>query len=152
MNEEKRKSEAISRLNTYLAQHHLRRTPEREMILSVVMAHNRSFTPAAINGYLLQQGLNLSKATVYNTLSLFEHAGITRRLLSDRKEIIYETIGGSARHILLVCKNCGRQKEVHNSELARTINLHRFPAFSSDGFELLVHGLCSKCRNSGHKN
>lgn len=149
MNDEKRKSEAEKRLDHYLTQHHLRHTPERELILGVVTTLRGEFTPMALRESLSGTGISLSQATVYNCLNLFEKAGLVRRRLSDGHSVVYESASESERHIVLACSKCGRRREVRDMELTKMIGVRRFASFTMDGFELIVRGLCSKCRSGG---
>lgn len=152
MNEEKRKSEAESRLSHYLSQHNLRRTPERMRILGRIVALKNDFTPLSLRQSLADEGFVVSLATVYNSLKLFEAAGIIRRRLVEGKEDTYECAVGSGctvSHINLVCSRCGKTREIKDVEIARSLKLRRYPSFVMDGFDLFVRGLCSKCRSGG---
>ncbi len=149
MNDEKRKSEAVKKLHQYLAQHHLRRTPERDMILEFVATLHGRFTPMTLRDSLAEKGITLSQATVYNSLNLFARAGLIRRRPSDGKEAHYEPALESDRHIVLVCTKCGSKREIRDAELMKMISVRRFQSFAMDGFELLVRGVCSKCRSGG---
>jgi len=149
MNEEKRKSEAESRLLHYLSQHHLRRTPERKMILGKIVGLKRDFTPASLWKILTDDGFRISQATVYNSLKLFEAAGIVRRRRVDGQADVYECAANVDRHIALVCSRCGRVREIKDAEIGRILSLRHFPQFVMDGFNLCIHGQCSKCRSGG---
>lgn len=151
MNEEKKIIEATGRLKHYLAQHHLRHTQEREMMLAGIVSLNKSFTPASLRSSLIVDGVNLSQATIYNSLKLFEQAGLIRKRMNDEIGIVYESVESTPKHILLSCSRCGKKKEVRNHELSELIGHHRFPSFAAEGFELVITGLCSKCRSGGRK-
>ncbi len=149
MNEEKRKTEAESRLLHYLSQHHLRCTPERMMVLGQVAELRGSFTPALLLQSLSDSGFRLSQGTVYNTLKLFESAGVVRRRRSDDGVEIYECASREDEHLTLVCSRCGRSRELKDAELVRLLKLRRYPSFVMSGFDLYIHGLCSRCRGGG---
>lgn len=149
MNDEKRKSEAEGRLLHYLSQHHLRCTPERMMVLGRVVELRGSFTPALLLQSLSDSGFRLSQGTVYNTLKLFESAGVVRRRRSDDGVEIYECASREDEHLTLVCSRCGRSRELKDAELVRLLKLRRYPSFVMSGFDLYIHGLCSRCRGGG---
>lgn len=149
MNDEKRKSDAEERLLHYLSQHHLRCTPERRMLLGRVAELRGSFTPGKLLESLTESGFRLSQGTVYNTLRLFESAGIVRRRRTAEGVETYEFASQADEHLTLVCSRCGRLREVKDAELAKLLKLRRYPSFVVSGFDLYVHGLCSRCRGGG---
>lgn len=149
MNEEKRKTEAEGKLLHYLSQHHLRRTPERMMILGRIVEFRGSFTPAALLASLAENGFHLSQGTVYNSLKLFEAAGVVRRRPADDGVDTYECASRADEHLTLVCSRCGRTKELKDAELVKILKLRRYPSFVMSGFDLYIHGLCSRCRGGG---
>lgn len=149
MNEEKQKSEAESRLLHYLSQHHLRCTSERMMILRKVVELCGSFTPAFLLQSLTDDGLRLSQGTVYNTLKLLETVGIVRKRLSDDGIDTYEAATRADEHLTLVCSRCGKVKELRDAQLVKLLKLRRYPSFTMSGFDLYIHGVCSRCRGGG---
>ncbi len=151
MNEEKRKTEAESRLLHFLSQHHLRRTPERMMILGKIVGLRGSFTSASLLSALADDGFHLSHGTVYNSLRLFESAGLVRRRPGSGSSELYEYAGRDNEHVTLVCTHCGRTREIKDAEFSREMKLRRFPSFIMTGFDLFVHGLCSRCRSGGRR-
>lgn len=149
MNDEKRKSDAEERLRHYLSQHRLRCTPERLMILGKVVEMKGSFSPAQLLDALLGGDFRLSQGTVYNSLKLFDAAGIVRRRRSEDGVEIYECASREDEHLTLVCSRCGRSRELKDAELVRYLKLRRYPSFVMTGFDLYIHGLCSRCRGGG---
>lgn len=149
MNDEKRKSDAESSLLQYLAQHQLRRTPERMMILDKVVEQRGNFTPSDILQSLSGGGFRLSHGTIYNTLKLFEAAGIVRRRRVEEGIDTYECASRADEHLTLVCSRCGREREIKDSELSKLLRLRRYPSFAMSGFDLYIHGLCTRCRGGG---
>lgn len=149
MNEEKRKSEAESRLLQYLSEHHLRCTQERMMLVGRIAGMRGSFTPSDLWQSVISEGLNLSQATIYNSLRLFEAAGVVRRRRTDDGVEAFECSTREDEHLTLVCSRCGRTREVKDIELARLLKLRRYPSFVMSGFDLYIHGLCSRCRGGG---
>lgn len=149
MNDEKRKSDAGERLRQYLSQHRLRCTPERLMILGKVVALKGSFSPAQLLDALVGDGFRLSHGTVYNNLKLFDAAGVVRRRRSEDGVEIYECASREDEHLTLVCSRCGRSREIRDAELFRLLKLRRYPSFVMAGFDLYIHGLCSRCRGGG---
>lgn len=151
MNEEKRKSEAESLLRHYMSQHHMRCTPERIAILGIAVEFRSSFTPADLLEAVTAKDFHLSQATVYNTLRLLEAAAIVRRRPSSSGVDTYECATRADEHLTLVCTRCGRTRELRDAELTKMIKLRRYPSFVMSGFDLYIHGLCSRCRGGGRR-
>ena len=61
---------AKAKLAEYLDNRHMRKTPERFMILEVVMAHNDHFGVDDIYEDLEERSYHVSRSTVYNTMEL----------------------------------------------------------------------------------
>ncbi len=149
MNEEKRKTDAADRLLHYLSQNHLRCTSERMVLLEKVTAMKGCFSPAELMLALADSDFRLSQGTVYNTLRLFEAAGVVRRRPGEHGAEVYECASRVDEHIILCCTRCGRRREVKDAELLRILKLRRYPSFVASGFDLYIHGLCSRCRGGG---
>ncbi|MDE5989402.1 MAG: transcriptional repressor [Duncaniella sp.] len=149
MNDEKRKSEAENRLRRYLSQHHLRCTPERLAILGAVTDARGPFSPADLFRVISEKDFRLSQATVYNTLKLLEAADVVRRRPTSDGVDTYESTSRVDEHMTLLCSRCGRSRELRDAELTKLLKLRRYPSFVMSGFDLYIHGLCSRCRGGG---
>ncbi|MCM1076048.1 MAG: transcriptional repressor [Bacteroides sp.] len=149
MNEAKIKNDAENRLLHYLSQHRMRCTSERMMILGRIVEIRGSFTPMQLLGSLTDNGFHLSQGTVYNALKLFVAAGIVRRRRTDDGVETFEMSSRDDEHLTLVCSRCGRIRELKDAELAKILKLKRYPSFVMSGFDLYIHGLCSRCRGGG---
>lgn len=152
MNEEKRRVAAEEKLTHYLAQHQMRRTPERFAILDKVLTFRGHFLVESIYLSLTEDGYHVSRATVYNTVKLLEDCGIVRRLhISNGSADEFECRDDRTNHLHLVCSRCGKVKEVKDAELSRMLALRKYPAFVMTGFDLYVSGICARCRGGGRK-
>ena len=157
MNDEKRKAVARERLTAYIAAKGLRNTPERNAILEVALelgaARNATFDIAGLHSRVDDKGLHLSRATIYNTVSLLTSAGILSR---------YSTPGGAtewrlnaaesgAVSIMLVCSECGRQRRVRDTSLSQMLQARHFASFTTGSIDVCVNGICSGCRSGRNK-
>ncbi len=134
------------KLVTYLKARKMRQTPERFAILERVMSMTSHFSVEKFHSLLENEGFHVSKATVYNTLHVFLEAGIVRRHTFEGTAEYEKVETGSHNHHHLVCTQCGRIKEVRDSEIAAVIARHRYTGFEPAYFSLYVYGLCSRCR------
>lgn len=150
MNEDKRKGLAHEALSRYIADHHRRSTPERSAVLDMILRLNSRFTIDELCRAIDEGDFRVSHATVYNSVKLFCDAGILRRL--HLQADVYELAIDPQLTVRLVCRKCGKVREMRDQQLARTLALKRYQSFIPDGYEVCMTGLCSRCRAKGLKD
>lgn len=131
----------------YLLQRGMRRTPERFAILDKVALTFEHFSIDSFYESLEDEGFHVSRATVYNTLQLLEECGLVRRHKFDNTCSRFEFVRGgpAANHHHLICTECGRIREVKDSDIARMLNSKRYARFNTSYFSLYLYGTCSRC-------
>ena len=139
-----------SRLCAYLDEHQLRHTPERFTILSAVCKLQR-FTIDELRASLNE--LAISRATVYNTLSLLEEAQLVRRLTKEYgvRAAQYELVRATDSVVQIICQRCGRVGIVKDPTIKRMLADKRWSNFEPDHFSLYVVGQCKVCRRRSNK-
>lgn len=139
-----------SRLCAYLDEHQLRHTPERFTILSTVCKLQR-FTIDELRASLNE--LAISRATVYNTLSLLEDAQLVRRLTKEYgvRAAQYELVRATDSVVQIICQRCGRVGIVKDPTIKRMLADKRWSNFEPDHFSLYVVGQCKVCRRRSSK-
>lgn len=80
-----------NQLNLFLEQHKLKKTPERFTILRIIASESRTYDIEQIDTELKKKKYFLSKATIYNTLHLFEQANIVERVWVNKK-VAYQCV------------------------------------------------------------
>lgn len=137
--------EAYQRLCAYIETHQLRHTAERMTILSAVCTLQR-FSVDDLR-YALT-GITISRATVYNTLSIMEDAGIVHRLEKDfgKRATQYEIVFLRHSSVKIICQKCGRISEVKDSTIQRMLDDKSFTNFVQDRYSLYIYGHCKVCR------
>ena len=78
---------------------------QRIKIMEYLMENQEHPTADQIHQELTQKGLSISKATVYNTLKLFEDKGLVRVLAMDDNENRFDIIMHDHGHF--ICEQCG---------------------------------------------
>ncbi len=133
------------RLDTYISEHGLRRTQERNFVLGKVCAL-QCFSIEELQRTLT--GMRISRATVYNALGLFGQAGIVHRLEKEFgvRAGQYEVLQPGRSHIRLVCERCGRVSDVKNIAVHRTLTAQKFTNFNLRQYSLYLYGMCKTCR------
>lgn len=136
------------RFDEYLRSRSLKLTQQREQIFEKAFETHEHFTAETLHRWMSEGEAtqNVSRATIYRTLSLLEEGGFIGSLDSGRGELMYEHLLGHEHHDHLVCLRCGKIEEFQNEEIERLQEevavLH--------GFELLKHSLrleghCTEC-------
>lgn len=136
---------AYDQLCSYLDEHNLRHTPERLCILSSACSLQR-FTVDDLRYSLT--GILISRATVYNTLELFEKAGVIRHIEKEYgvRAGQYELSCLKTSSVQIICQQCGRISEVKDSTISRMLEDKRFTNFIPERFSLYIYGKCKVCR------
>ncbi|MBQ0118632.1 MAG: transcriptional repressor [Bacteroidales bacterium] len=139
-------SHSLALYEQYVVQHRLRHTPERIAVLELACTHGSGFFADELCKEL--QSRFISKATVYNTLSLFAEAGILfcLRNQTDSKRIRYEFVAENKHHIQIICPQCGRLAEIKDQMMIDAVMAKAIPNFVSDHISLYIYGHCKKCR------
>lgn len=135
---------------TYLTQHQLKHTPERFTILRSVCRLQR-FTIEELQASLTE--LTISRATVYNTISILQDAGLVQKLDKEYgvRATQYELVRASDSSVQIICQRCGRVSIVRDSTISRMLEDKRWSNFVPDHFSLYVFGKCKVCRRKLNK-
>lgn len=130
-------------LTQFLADRKLRKTPERFAILHKALEMNSHFEVDALHLAIENDGYHVSRATVYNTVLLLEEAGILRKNAFGGGSAIYEVARDN--HIHLVCKRCGRIREIDNPHIESEVLGLKPDNFTPANFAITIFGVCSDC-------
>lgn len=136
---------SYNQLCSYLDEHQLRHTQERLCILSAICTLQR-FTVEELR--LALTDLIISRATVYNTLELFEEAGVIRHIEKEYgvRAGQYELSCLKSSSVQIICQRCGRISDVKDSTISRMLEDKRFSNFNPERFSLYIYGRCKTCR------
>ena len=136
---------AYQLLCDYIERNQLRHTAERMTILASVCTLQR-FSVDDLRYSLT--GITISRATVYNALTMMEKAGIVHRLEKDfgKRAAQYEILFIQHSSVKIICRNCGRISEVKDSTIQRMLEDKSFTNFTQERFSLYIYGHCKICR------
>ena len=136
---------AYDQLCAYMDEHNLRYTPERFNILSSVCKLQR-FNVDELRNSLTE--LLISRATVYNTIALFEKAGIIRHIEKEYgvRAGQYELAYLKSSSIHIICQQCGKVREVKDSTFSRILEDKRLTNFVLERYSLYLYGRCKVCK------
>ena len=132
-------------LANYLVEHQLRHTPERYTILTKICELQR-FTRDELRSTLTD--ITISRATVYNTLSLLEDARLIQNLDKEFgvRTAQYELVHASDSSVQVICQRCGRVSTVRDTTISRMLADKKWSNFVPHHFSLYVFGHCKVCR------
>ena len=132
-------------LTQYLEQNNMRKTVERFAVLNAAYSFDTFFTIEELNELLGRNSFPVSRATLYNTLKLFQtlQLVVCHRLNDGTK---YEATYTHRSNCHQICTICGKVSEVDSRKIADAVDNTRFKRFRRESFSLYVYGICSSCQ------
>ena len=122
-----------------------RATPQRLGIQEALAGLDRHVSAEEVRVAASERLPNVSLPTVYAALDALEEAGLVRRVSAGRGHALYDT--GAPDHHHLVCRRCGAVEDLDAGiDLEPALRRAARQGFAADDAEIVVHGLCSRCR------
>lgn len=144
--------EIRSRFDGFLRKRRLKLTAQRQRILDFVFSTHEHFTAEGLLRWMQDEpgegeDAQVSRATVYRTLSLLAEGGFIGSVDNGRGEVMYEHLLGHEHHDHIFCTECGRIVEFRNEAIERLQEeVAREHGFSLTDHSLRLEGVCSGCR------
>lgn len=128
----------------YLRGGNHRITPERFDVLDAALEFKGHFGADDLYVKMKNNGLNVSRATIYNTLELLASCELlAKRHFGDNKTH-YESSFNRKNHDHLVCVNCGKIKEFYNEDVQNIVDkVCDELGFESSGYSFTIFGKCN---------
>jgi Fur family ferric uptake transcriptional regulator len=130
---------------TYLAEHHLKRSEQREVILDTFLRSERHLSVDDLLQLVQKKRSDVGRTTVYRTLKLLHAAGLAQELEVDgctRFEREYKR----QHHDHFICKACSEIFEFSNPEIERIQDeIAADIGFVIQGHRHQIYGLCRNC-------
>lgn len=132
-------------LDNYLEMAGKRRTPERYAVLEAIYGMDGHFSVEELAATLERRRFSVSRATLYNTLRLFQKIHlVVRHRLADKTK--YEAALRNDSHSHQICTMCGRVTEVELPGVEAALAASRLHRFRREGYTLYIYGVCSSCQ------
>jgi Fur family ferric uptake transcriptional regulator len=120
---------------------------QRDMVRAIFARHNH-FDAEQMIDEMKTNGLGVSRATVYRTLTKLVDAGLLRRLEVGTRTF-YEHDYGYPQHEHLYCEKCQKMIEFQSPEIEEALrDVCRRNGFQAAGHTLLIRGTCSDCNRA----
>ncbi len=123
-------------------------TKERELIVGYVFSNHDHFSVDDIYTYFLEQGVDVSRATIYRTLPILEECNLIKKTVGNGEKEFYEHIFGHKKHFHMVCQKCGKIAE-YPIDMIRPalLEICEKSGFELSSCELSLFGECDECKN-----
>jgi Fur family ferric uptake transcriptional regulator len=120
---------------------------QRDMVRYIFKQHNH-FDAEQLIDDMKRAGFQVSRATIYRTLSKLVDAGLLRQLdVGPRK--YYEHDYGYPQHEHLYCQNCHKMIEFQEPAIENIIHdICRQHNFQSGGHSFIIRGICGDCNRA----
>ncbi|MFM7195255.1 MAG: Fur family transcriptional regulator [Bacteroidota bacterium] len=142
---EKILNEVRQRLTGFLEARKLRKTPERYAILEVIYSTPGHYDVETLYNKVREQGHEVSRATVYNTLDLLTENDLVTRHQFGKGQALYERAFGSRQHDHLICLDCNRVVEFCDPRIQTIQNtVEELLQFDVQDHSLVLHAHCRK--------
>ena len=130
----------MDNIETFLRENNISPTKQRLELAEIIFSKNQHFTAADLINMATNSDLNISQATVYNTLCLFEKRGILKTINLQNDCKFYDTNLSLHHHIYNTSSNL--LTDVDNCEII----FSKLPNISKD-LELEQTEVLIKVRN-----
>jgi Fe2+ or Zn2+ uptake regulation protein len=121
-------------------------TPQRRLLLSIMREAGRHLDAKEVYRRASERDPNISLATVYRNLRVFEKQGLINERHLGQARCYYE-MKRLGEHQHLVCEACGQVIEFESPLIRKLVaEVQRKNNFSVTKIELYLEGHCHKCK------
>jgi Fur family ferric uptake transcriptional regulator len=129
----------------YLAQHRLKRSEQRDVILDAFLRAARHLSVDDLLQIVQKKRPDIGRTTVYRTLKLLRAAGLASEL-ALKGETRFETDWNREHHDHLICNECGEIIEFSSPEIERIQEeVAAANGFVIEGHRHQIYGRCRRC-------
>ena len=123
-------------------------TDQQRDLVQYIFAQHHHFTTEQILKDLQNANLNISRATVYRTLTKLVDAGLLRKLELG-SDTYFDHDYGYPQHEHLLCEHCNRLIEFQHPAIEAAIrDICGEQQFQASGHTLIIRGVCAECNRA----
>ncbi|MDE7473409.1 MAG: transcriptional repressor [Muribaculaceae bacterium] len=147
MSDSKTNDSLYTAFMAFLKQNKLRETYERRVVAQAVASFGDRFDIDSLMALLDANGEHISRATVYNTITLLVKSMLIVRQQFDSGQCFYEiqSVPHCQNRFHLICTICGKVSNMRNNKIVRQVSEMKFGTFVPEYITMSVYGTCSKC-------
>jgi Fur family ferric uptake transcriptional regulator len=143
----------INRYRAELSKKGVKYTRSRDILLRYILSLREHFNADLLYLNSKASGIDISRATIYRNLPLFEECGIIKKALRDKDSHYYELSIKKEHHDHLVCIECGKIIEFYSKKIELIQReIYKNYKFSPTSHQLILRGVCDKCGKKNEKN
>ena len=131
-------------LDEYIESQNMRKTPEKDAILRVVLGMEGHHSTDEVLE-MMPASFPVSRVTVYKTLQLFAKIGL---VYCHPREgaTLYENAYEVAPHHHYICVECGEMHDLYDTSLTNVAMQSKTPRFTKVTSSTYIYGQCAKCK------
>jgi Fur family peroxide stress response transcriptional regulator len=132
----------VASLSSELRSRGYRLTKQRLIIAEAFLKKKGHFRVSSLYNIAIKKNPNISLSTIYNTMTILEKLGFTRRISGSRNEAIFDS--NTEPHVNMVCPVCGRVEDVHVSPslFSNVEAIVKEKGCTHPKVEITVHAIC----------
>lgn len=152
MSEQWSDKEKEERLSRYMAEHGLKSTRQRSLIIDTFFALGGHLSVEELWSRVRQDDAKVSVATVYRTMKLLSDCGLAHARNFGDGQTRYEAAVGRDHHDHLICTRCGQIIEFENDRIEQLQEtVAKSHGFRVTSHKMELYGLCLDCQRALEK-